>query len=163
MKDALIALARKVKQTLFGGRTRDTTAADAPEEVTERYGYRCAICGTPVATSDGRCSLCRSTDIVPSDPSDERDGAPAPTVGEDSPADSSTLRTTVSDPTDAEDRLRQMKTIQGDLLEKHAGKWHRRNDEKTTYGVDLPDGGVKYVRTKDDVRSLLWRFYESDA
>lgn len=45
-----------------------------------------------------------------------------------------------------------------DLLETHSDKW-READGEEPYEVDLPDGGVETVRTRDDVKAILFREY----
>jgi hypothetical protein len=45
-----------------------------------------------------------------------------------------------------------------DLLETHSDKW-READGEEPYEVDLPDGGVETVRTRDDVKATLFREY----
>jgi hypothetical protein len=44
------------------------------------------------------------------------------------------------------------------LLETHADKW-RESDGQERYEVDLPDGGVKTARTRDDVKAVLFQNY----
>jgi hypothetical protein len=44
------------------------------------------------------------------------------------------------------------------LLDTHDDKWgESEGDER--YAVDLPDGGTEQVRTKDDVKALLFEHY----
>lgn len=45
-----------------------------------------------------------------------------------------------------------------DLLETHSDKW-READGEEPYEVDLPDGGVETVRTRDDVKATLFQEY----
>lgn len=44
------------------------------------------------------------------------------------------------------------------LLDKHDDKWHKTDGDKP-YEVVLPDSSTERVRTKDDVRRLLFRKY----
>jgi hypothetical protein len=44
------------------------------------------------------------------------------------------------------------------LLETHQDKWQEASGD-ARYEVDLPDGSVEQVRTKDDVRAALFRHY----
>jgi hypothetical protein len=44
------------------------------------------------------------------------------------------------------------------LLDEHDDRW-RESDGDNPYEVDLPDGSTESVRTKDDVRRLLFRHY----
>jgi hypothetical protein len=45
------------------------------------------------------------------------------------------------------------------LLDTHADKWGEASSGDERYEVTLPDGGVERVRTKDDVRALLFEHY----
>jgi hypothetical protein len=56
---------------------------------------------------------------------------------------------------DDADRLSSMMS----LLDEHDGKWRRTESDDGTYEVDLPDGGTETVRTKDDVRAVLFKNY----
>lgn len=58
-------------------------------------------------------------------------------------------------PDDPEDRLQAMM----DLLEDHDDKWTETTSEEGKYAVTLPDGSTETVRTKDDVRALLFQHY----
>ncbi len=75
----------------------------------------------------------------PSDSSPESDG------GDDE----------ASDDGDDADRLSSMMS----LLDEHDGKWRRAESDDGTYEVDLPDGDTETVRTKDDVRAVLFKNY----
>jgi len=55
---------------------------------------------------------------------------------------------------DDADRLSSMMS----LLDEHDGKWRRIEDEGT-YEVDVPDGDTETVRTKDEVRAVLFKQY----
>jgi hypothetical protein len=44
------------------------------------------------------------------------------------------------------------------LLEDHDEKW-READGDARYEVDLPDGGTKTARTRDDVKAVLFKHY----
>jgi hypothetical protein len=44
------------------------------------------------------------------------------------------------------------------LLDDNADKW-REGGSDEPYEVDLPDGTTETVRTKDDVRGLLFKHY----
>lgn len=57
-------------------------------------------------------------------------------------------------PSDA-DRLDAMMS----LLETHDDKWDEGGGEDGNYTVTLPDGGSETVRTRDDVRALLFKHY----
>lgn len=53
------------------------------------------------------------------------------------------------------DRLAAMMT----LVDDHADKWQQTDAEGGKYAVTLPDGTTEQVRTKDDVRALLFKHY----
>lgn len=58
--------------------------------------------------------------------------------------------------TDDDERLEAMLN----LLSAHDDKWSESDsDEGGKYVVDLPDGKTMHVRTKDEVRALLFRHY----
>jgi hypothetical protein len=44
------------------------------------------------------------------------------------------------------------------LLDTHDGKWGEASGDER-YAVDLPDGSTEQVRTKDDVKALLFKHY----
>lgn len=46
-----------------------------------------------------------------------------------------------------------------ELLDSHADKWEENESDQGKYAVTLPDGSVQNVRTKDDVRGLLFKHY----
>ncbi|MFB6300077.1 MAG: hypothetical protein ABEH65_07450 [Halobacteriales archaeon] len=58
-------------------------------------------------------------------------------------------------PEDEEDRLNAMMN----LLETHDDKWEEADGEEGRYIVELPDGGVEHVQTKDDIRAVLFKNY----
>jgi hypothetical protein len=45
------------------------------------------------------------------------------------------------------------------LLDDHDDKWEESGSEDGKYAVTLPDGSTEQVRTKDDVRALLFKHY----
>ena len=45
------------------------------------------------------------------------------------------------------------------LVDDHADKWEQTDAEGGKYAVTLPDGSTEQVRTKDDVRALLFKHY----
>jgi hypothetical protein len=51
-----------------------------------------------------------------------------------------------------------LRTAANRLLDEHDDKW-RESDGDAPYEVDLPDGTTEAVRTRDDVRQLLFREY----
>lgn len=46
------------------------------------------------------------------------------------------------------------------LLETHDDTWEEVDSEQGKYAVTLPDGETEHVRTKDDVRALLFQHYD---
>ena len=44
------------------------------------------------------------------------------------------------------------------LLDTHDDKWGESSGDER-YAVDLPDGSTEHVRTKDDVKALLFEHY----
>ncbi|MFB6295397.1 MAG: hypothetical protein ABEH66_00965 [Halobacteriales archaeon] len=46
------------------------------------------------------------------------------------------------------------------LLEEHDEAWEEVDSDQGKYAVTLPDGDTEHVRTKDDVRALLFRHYD---
>jgi hypothetical protein len=56
---------------------------------------------------------------------------------------------------DDDDRLSAMMN----LLETHAEKWGETPSENGRYEVELPDGDLEVVQTKDDVRAALFKNY----
>lgn len=58
-------------------------------------------------------------------------------------------------PGDPGDRLEAMMN----LLDEHAEKWTEVDREDGKYEVTLPDETTETVRTKDDVRALLFQHY----
>jgi hypothetical protein len=45
------------------------------------------------------------------------------------------------------------------LLDEHTDKWEQTDGSEEPYTVRLPDGETERVRTKDDVRQLLFKHY----
>ena len=46
-----------------------------------------------------------------------------------------------------------------DLLDEHADKW-RESDGEVPYEVDLPDGSTEAARTRDDIKTTLFKYYQ---
>lgn len=46
------------------------------------------------------------------------------------------------------------------LLDQNEDKWEERESDEGKYAVTLPDGSVESARTKDDIRSLLFKHYD---
>ncbi|MFB6218787.1 MAG: hypothetical protein ABEH77_06360 [Halobacteriaceae archaeon] len=94
--------------------------------------------------------LDRHGDAPVSAAADEGDGADTPD-GADGDSDDADG----GEGADGEDRLAAMMS----LLDEHDDKWRETDAEEGNYEVDLPDGGVEIVRTKDDVRAVLFGNY----
>ncbi|MFB6095791.1 MAG: hypothetical protein ABEJ74_00190 [Haloferacaceae archaeon] len=79
------------------------------------------------------------------DETDDRRGTPETDEGsDDGPADQGASR---------------LERMMG-LLDRHADAWEETDGEEGKYAVTLPDGSVESVRTKDDVRALLFKHYD---
>jgi len=74
---------------------------------------------------------------------DDDDGATARVVAEDG---------------DAADGDDAMLNEMMNLLDTHSDKWGESSGDER-YAVDLPDGTTEQVRTKDDVKALLFKHY----
>ena len=113
----------------------------------------------------------------------EDDGEPAKGEAEATPGDAGTTAATNGatarvvtedgDPADGDDATDD--TVEGDddgdsggndamlnemmsLLDTHSDKWGDSSGDER-YAVDLPDGSTEQVRTKDDVKALLFKHY----
>ena len=109
----------------------------------------------------------------------EDDGKPAEGGAETTPDDAGTTNgatarvvTEDGDPADGDDATDE--TADGDdgdsggndamlnemmsLLDTHSDKWGDSSGDER-YAVDLPDGSTEQVRTKDDVKALLFKHY----
>jgi len=62
---------------------------------------------------------------------------------------------TSQEPHRGEDRLEAMMSP----FERHQEKWTLNDGDEGKYSVTLPDGATESVRTKDDVRALLFKHY----
>ncbi len=63
-----------------------------------------------------------------------------------------------ADDSDADDGASRLNAMMN-LLDAHGDKWREATSGDEKYEVDLPDGTTENVRTKDDVRALLFRHY----
>jgi hypothetical protein len=96
--------------------------------------------------------------VVGDDPESET-GADASSNGESS-SDGATTSTgddteTTSESAAGGSMLDQMLS----LLETHDDKWGEASAADERYAVSLPDGSTEHVRTKDDVKALLFKHY----
>ena len=83
--------------------------------------------------------------------SEEPPADDSPADGDGASADSG------SGPTPNSDGPGSILSAANQLLTDHDDKWREGSDEP--YEVDLPDGTTETVRTKDDVRGLLFKHY----
>lgn len=84
----------------------------------------------------------------------QRDAEQCPYHGDDE-SGSAEETVTGSEAGNGEDRLSAMMN----LLETHAEKWGETPSENGRYEVQLPDGDLEVVQTKDDVRAVLFKNY----
>lgn len=85
-------------------------------------------------------------------------GADTPTeTATEAATETASTSTPTPTPTSAsgDDRLQAMMS----LLDTHDEHWRESAAEDARYEVTLPDGRVEHARTKDDVRSLLFKHY----
>jgi hypothetical protein len=88
--------------------------------------------------------------------SDAVDGEETPDDGDDDSAgDGSDDDTGEDGAADDDEMLDEMMS----LLETHDDKWDESSSGDYRYSVELPDGSVEEVQTKDDVRALLFKNY----
>jgi len=88
------------------------------------------------------------------------DGDDAPTDESSSPATTDTdddTATTAGSPPDSGGPSSVLSAA-NQLLDTHDDKW-RKGGGEAPYEVDLPDGTTEDVRTKDDIRGLLFKHY----
>lgn len=84
---------------------------------------------------------------------DRHEEAGATDAAEDAAADDEDDGEDADD--DGADRLQAMMN----LLDEHDDKWEQTDADEGRYAVTLPDGETETVRTRDDVRALLFRHY----
>lgn len=85
----------------------------------------------------------------------ENDNPASGSAGDNAENEAQTNSGNADDAADPEDRLQAMM----DLLEDHDDKWTETEGDEGKYAVTLPDGSTETVRTKDDVRALLFQHY----
>ena len=76
-------------------------------------------------------------------------------TGAESSGSAEAADASTGEPPDDEDRLEAMMS----LLETHEDKWEESEGEDGNYVVTLPEGDTETVRTRDDVRALLFKHY----
>jgi hypothetical protein len=76
----------------------------------------------------------------------------------DGAADDSDGRDEATDAADGEDDEARLDAMMS-LLDTHDEHWSESDADDARYEVELPDGSVERVRTRDDVRSLLFQHY----
>jgi len=90
------------------------------------------------------------------DPEDGDEEDPANDGGNTGGSDASGAETGGgADAEDGDDRLSAMMS----LLETHEEKWDETPSENGRYEVQLPDGDLEVVQTKDEVRAVLFKNY----
>lgn len=82
-------------------------------------------------------------------------GGAEESAGEDAEVDETDDETEADDSGSAS-RLERMMG----LLDDHDDVWEQNDGEDGRYAVTLPDGSTEQVRTKDDVRALLFQHYD---
>lgn len=162
MPDGLLARVRGWLRSLLGrgsgteeaaGRAADAVSAPGAKTV-----FKCDVCGTPVEDPDEPCPLCHSETIVPVDAvgDGDRNGTPTTETGP-TPVE---RRVSDGDSDDAASSLADLRDSDKDVLVRHADKWEdRESSGSRRYRVTLPDGGERLVGSREDVRSLLFRYY----
>lgn len=121
---------------------------DAVEYLLDRYES-----DEEAAAADGEdanAETATDTDVVDAGAADaetDDDEAAARVVAEDA-----------GDDGDAADGGDAMLNEMMSLLDTHSDKWGESSGDER-YAVDLPDGTTEQVRTKDDVKALLFKHY----
>ena len=162
MPDGLLARLRGWIRSLLGrGSGTEAaagTAADAAAAPEAEAVFKCDVCGTPVEAPDEPCPLCHSETIVPVDAVGDGDhDATTPTETGPTPVE---RRVSDGDSGDAAASLADLRDSDKDVLARHADKWEdRESSGSRRYRVTLPDGGERFVGSREDVRSLLFRYY----
>lgn len=87
---------------------------------------------------------------------DEADDLTVPTFDEDN---GETEESASESQSETDDSPGGILSTANRLLDEHDDKWHDNESGDEPYVVDLPDGDTETVRTKDDVRQLLFRHY----
>jgi len=144
----------------FATRLAEVDGVDDPETA----GDEKAGVGDADTASDENDAESEDSDDTASDENDaesedavsESDGAPE--EGEESDAASADDSGSQSGAAAAGDGPGAVLSAANQLLTDHEDKW-REGGSDSPYEVDLPDGTTETVRTKDDVRGLLFKHY----
>lgn len=93
-------------------------------------------------------------------PNDTEDGDEEEPASDGGDADGSDASGTAADDggTDAEDGDDRLSAMMN-LLDTHKEKWGETPSENGRYEVQLPDGDLEVVQTKDEVRAVLFKNY----
>jgi len=91
------------------------------------------------------------------DASDESEGASEDADDSDAASDGSDEPTSTTGGPGSGGDSSAVLSAANRLLDEHDDKWREGSDEP--YEVDLPDGTTEKVRTKDDIRGLLFKHY----
>lgn len=107
------------------------------------------------STGDSTADVTDTTDAT-ADAGTSRGGGAVTAESNDGTGDETDEPTEpTADPASGNDRLQAMMS----LLDTYDEHWRESEAEDARYEVSLPDGSVEYARTKDDVRSLLFKHY----
>jgi hypothetical protein len=126
---------------------------DAVEYLLDRYES-----DEEASAADGEeanAKTATNTDVVDGDADDE---AAADAETDDDEATARVVAEDASDDGDAADGGDAMLNEMMSLLDTHSDKWGESSGDER-YAVDLPDGSTEQVRTKDDVKALLFKHY----
>lgn len=159
MADGLLSRLRRWIVSLFG---RESTEGDQPaasEPAPPEQAYKCDICGTPVASPDDPCPLCHSDAIVPMSSDADADER-APSSDAESGPRPVERRVADDESGDPAASLAELRGSGNDPLTQYADQWEDRGSEGSRrYRVSLPEGGERFVGSREEVRALLFREY----
>lgn len=79
--------------------------------------------------------------------------------GDEAPESDASGDDSGGDNSDSDDGSSRLQRMMG-LLDRHDDVWDETDSEEGKYSVTLPDGSTETVRTKDDVRALLFKHYD---
>lgn len=139
----------------FAAKLDDVADGENPGQTPETTGSDNGVSdATPDSTTE------ETTDATPTDAA----GGQAASNGDRSPSGVSTSDTETTDASSGDGASADtpgggdpLATVNR-MLDKHDQKWRKSGGDEP-YEVDLPDGRTESVRTRDDVRQLLFRHY----
>lgn len=145
------ATAESLAEAGFG--TVADVAAAAPDELTEIRGI-----GDEQAISIAAAAATQRGDAAAGEPDSDPDSASGPGPGSDTEPDADGREDEGEGDDDAgaspENALEEAMS----LLDAHGERWREASGDEP-YEVDLPDGSTEPVRTKDDVKRLLFKHW----